>query len=128
MCPFTIFLSRFITYAPSFILGKLFLEITPLNLGSYLRYLVTSILFKEWNRTKSFYQCILFPLILFTIEEITGCTNEGAKGDNKAPRNPPYCFFISSFTVSVSPSINTPESCNDFMILIISFIFSFENK
>ena len=27
--------SRFITYAPSFILGKLFLEYTPLNLGSF---------------------------------------------------------------------------------------------
>ena len=26
--------SRFMTYAPTFILGKLFLEITPLNLGS----------------------------------------------------------------------------------------------
>ena len=27
------------------------------------------------------------PLIPFTTEEITGCTNEAAKGDNKAPRN-----------------------------------------
>ena len=34
--------------------------------------------------------------------------------------------FISFFTVSVLPSINTPESSNDFMILIISFISSFE--
>ena len=31
-------------------------------------------------------------------------------------------FFISSFT----PSINTPESSNDFIIFIISFICSFE--
>ena len=29
------------------------------------------------------------PLIPFTIEEITGCTNEAAKGANKAPRNSP---------------------------------------
>ena len=35
-------------------------------------------------------------------------------------------FFILYFTVSVTPLINTPESPNDFMILIISFIFSFE--
>ena len=35
-------------------------------------------------------------------------------------------FFILSFTVSVPPSINTPESSNDFIILIISFISSFE--
>ena len=35
-------------------------------------------------------------------------------------------FFISCFTASVTPSINTPKSFSDFMILIISFIFSFE--
>ena len=35
-------------------------------------------------------------------------------------------FFISCFTVSVTPSINTPESSNDFTILIISLISSFE--
>ena len=35
-------------------------------------------------------------------------------------------FFISFVTVSVTPSINTPESCNDFMILITSFISSFK--
>ena len=37
-------------------------------------------------------------------------------------RNPPSCFYISWFTVSVTPSINTPESSNDFTILIISFV------
>ena len=35
-------------------------------------------------------------------------------------------FFNSCFTVSVNPSINTPESSNDFVIFIISFISSFE--
>ena len=34
---------KFMTYAPSFVLGKLFLEKTPLNLGSQLKCLVTSI-------------------------------------------------------------------------------------
>ena len=90
-------------------------------------------MFKRWSRTKKFYPYILFllfeiplPLIPFTTEEITGCTNEAAKGANKAPGNPPSCFYISSFTFSVAPSINTPESSNGFIIFIISFISSFE--
>ena len=66
------------------------------------------------------------PLISFTTEEISGCTNNTAKGANKAPRNPPSCFFISSFNVSVTPSINTSESYNDFIIFMISFISSFK--
>ena len=44
---------------------------------------------------------ISLPHIPFTTEEITGCTNEAAKGANKAGRNPPSCFLISCFTVSV---------------------------
>ena len=35
-------------------------------------------------------------------------------------------FFISFFTVSVTPSINTPESSNDFIIFIISLLSLFE--
>ena len=31
-----------------------------------------------------------------------------AKGANTASRNPPSCFFISFFTISVTSSINTP--------------------
>ena len=52
--------------------------------------------------------------------------NEAAKGVNKTPRNPTSYFLISCFTVSLSPSINTTESSNGFIIFIISFIFSFE--
>ena len=37
-------------------------------------------------------------------------------------------FSVSFFTVSVTPSINTPESSNDFMVLIISFISSFKKN
>ena len=62
----------------------------------------------------------------FNTEKITDCTNEAAKSANKALRNPSSCFFIPCFSVSVTPSINTPEWSNDFMILIISFISSFE--
>ena len=65
-------------------------------------------------------------LIPFTTEEITGSTIEAGKGANKAPRNSPSCFFISCFTVLVPPSINTPEFSYDFIILLISFISSFE--
>ena len=36
------------------------------------------------------------PRIPFTTEEITGCTNEAAKGANKAPRNPRF-FHASLF-------------------------------
>ena len=66
------------------------------------------------------------PVIPFTTEEITGCTDETAIGANKVGQNPPSCFFISSFTVSITPSINTFESYSDFMLLIISFISSSE--
>ena len=34
------------------------------------------------------------------------------------PRNPPSCFLISCFTISLTPPINTPEFSSDFMILI----------
>ena len=37
---------------------------------------------------------ISLSFILFTIEEIIGCTIEAAKGANKAPRNPPSCFLF----------------------------------
>ena len=66
------------------------------------------------------------PLVPSTTGEITDCINEAAKGANKAPRNPPSCYFISSCTVSVTPSINTPKSSNDFIIFIISLISSLE--
>ena len=49
-----------------------------------------------------------------------------AKIANQAPKDLSSCFFISCFTVSVTPSIKTPESSNDFMILTISFISLFE--
>ena len=58
-----------------------------------------------------------------TTEEITGYTNEAAKGANKAGRNPSSCF-----TVSVIPSINECEPFDDYIILIISFISSFEKN
>ena len=66
---------------------------------------------KHFNHTSSSYSSNSSLLISFTIEEITGFTNEVTKAANKAPRNP--TFFISFFTVSVTPSINTPEFSND---------------
>ena len=73
-------------------------------------------------------------VIAFIIEEATGCITEEAIGAiNKAaigaiitPRNPPFCFYISCFTVSVTPSVNRLGFSSNFTILIISFITSFE--
>ena len=58
---------------------------------------------------------LLTPLALipFTTEEITGCTNEAATSATKAPKNPPSYFFILCLAVSVTPSINIPESSKD---------------
>ena len=90
-------------------------------------------MFKEWRGTKIFYPYILsaflppHPLILVNVEDITGCTNEAAKGADKAQRNLFFfCFLFILCFVSVITSTNTSKSSNDFMILIISFISSFK--
>ena len=49
-------------------------------------------------------------------------------GANKPRRNQPSCIFISCFNVSVIQSINTFQLSNDFTILIISLISSFEKN
>ena len=61
------------------------------------------------------------PFVPFSKQKITGCTKEKVIGANAAVRNEP--FFISCFTVSVKPTINTTESSNYFMILIAPFNF-----
>ena len=106
MCSFTFLSLRFLACAPLFILGKLFLEKNTIKSS----FIIESPL----------------PAISFTTEDTPGYTNEAAKGAQTAPTNPPFCFFISCFTVSVTPSINTLESSSDFMILIISSIQLFE--
>ena len=67
----------------------------------------------EWNwKFLSIYPlpALLTPISLIptSTEKITGCTNSGAKG--ATPRNLPSWFFISCFTISVTPSINICES------------------
>ena len=60
------------------------------------------------------------PVMSFTIEEITGCTNEAAKGANTALIQHLLAFFLSHVTLfSVTASINTPESSSDFVTLMI---------
>ena len=74
---------------------------------------------KGLSGSKKFHNSALLthlPLIPFTTEATTVCTNEAAKRANKAPRNAIFCFFIQCFTVTVTPSINTPKYSNDFMI------------
>ena len=99
--------------APSLILGKILLEKTPLKDGVELKIFIC--ISSSFPFNSSFTNT-------FTTEEITGFTNEAAKVASKASRNRLSCFFASCFTFSVTPSIDTPESCNDFIILIISFI------
>ena len=54
----------------------------PVNLGLSLKYLVISILLKEWSGTKIFYSYPIsallnaLPLIPCTTEKTTGCTVE----------------------------------------------------
>ena len=71
--------SKFITYAPSFILGKLYLEETPY----------------PFPALKTTFSVNIFPNI------------DTLKVPDIMPRNLPSCFSISSFTVSLTPLINT---------------------
>ena len=61
---------RFMTFALSFILDKLPFKKTPLNLGSYLKYLVISILLKGWSRTKICHPCDKYYIILLLWKHI----------------------------------------------------------
>ena len=44
----------------------------------------------------------------------------------KAIRNPPLCYLVSFWIVSLTLSINKTESSRDLTILIMSFISSFD--
>ena len=45
---------------------------------------------------------------------------------NNLLKNPPFCYFTSFWTDSVTPFNNTPESSKDFTILIRSFMSLFD--
>ena len=74
------------TCAPSFILGKLSLQKT-VNVGSSFKSLVILILVKVLSMYLLPALLTPLPFIPSITEEITGCTNEVAKGANNAPRN-----------------------------------------
>ena len=61
------------------------------------------------------------------MEEITGSANEAATRCLQISKKSAFLFF-SRFTVSVTLSINKSESSSYFMILIRSFIPSFETN
>ena len=75
-----------------------------------------------------------FPNIALINEKLTGRINEeaigaiyeAAIGAIIALRNPPSCFFISCFTVSVAPSSNRPDFYSGSRFLMIFSISSFE--
>ena len=56
----------------------------------------------------------LLPVIPLPLKNSKGANKDA----NKAPRNPSSYFFISFSTISVTTTINTPESVSGFMILI----------
>ena len=64
---------------------------------------------------------LVTPLLLILLPSVknTGCANKVAKWSKKATENPRFSFCFSCFTVSVTPSVNTSEPYNDFMILIV---------
>ena len=107
-------------YAPYFILGKLFIEKTLINL------------FNGWSVTKTFHPYILFLLFyllfhlyLLLLKKLLAILMRPLKVLTKLHEIGLF-FFISCFTVSVTPSINRHEFSNDFMNLIISFMSSFK--
>ena len=75
-----------------------------------------------------FFPALLTPLsvTVFINQGVTGAVTEASKCGIIAARNPLTCIFIWSFTISVAPSINRPDFCNDSMILIILSIPSYE--
>ena len=90
--------SRFMTYAPSFILGKLSLENISINLGSKLKYLVISILLKQWDRTKDFYPFDPYYYILFMLLWLLFPRTSISKGNAINGRNSSFCPFPTLMT------------------------------
>ena len=70
----------------------------------------------------------LFPVINFTTEETKVSNTKAAKGDKQKSTFLFFFYFILCFTASVTPSINTPQSANDFTILIASISLFGINK
>ena len=126
--PLFCFSSKFLIYAPSFLLLKLSLRKRSLNLSSWLKYLVISILLKEWSRTKHFYPYDTYYYILFQLSwllfQLTHLLVFKHLKFLKAYQE--IIQIVWCFTVSLTPSINTFEFPSDFMILLISSISSFQ--
>ena len=96
--PYLCLSSRYMTYALSFILGKLSLAKTPLNLGSKLKYLVISVLIKGWSGTKYLYECYYVLFLLFSLFTFLPLKDSKVvKSANKTPRDPYFCGFFYYF-------------------------------
>ena len=67
-----------------------------------------------------------FPLIASILNKLLVALMKRLKVLTELQEIHPLVFFNSCFTVSVTSSINMLESSSDFMILMISFISSFE--
>ena len=92
-----------------------------------------SIAFKGSSGTKYFYSYILlllfqllFHLYHLLLKKLLVALMMQLKLLTKHQEIRLLVFFVSFFTDSVTPSVNTLKFSNDFMILVILFISSFE--
>ena len=126
-CVLLLFLSlRFMTYAPSFVLGKLYLEKTPLNLGSKLKCSVISILLKIWCGTKNVYACDPYYYILFLLlQHFFQSTYFPILKQLKlliTYQEIHLLILYSCFTVSINLFINTLEFSKSLILIIPSIL------
>ena len=97
--PIESYSSRYILYALSLILDKLFLEYTPLNLGSFSVRLNCS-----------------FPYLIIPLPANRLLNKLAPKVPNNITKNPPFCPFPLFLIVSIRPFIDKPESSRDLTI------------
>ena len=74
------------------------------------------------------YSYILFHIYLLLLKKLLAALLKQLKVLTKLQEIHLLILFISCFIVSVTPSINTAESSNDFIILMTSFISSIEKN
>ena len=74
------------------------------------------------------YSYILFHIYLLLLKKLLAALLKRLKVLTKLQEIHLLILFISCFIVSVTPSINTAESSNDFIILMTSFISSTEKN
>ena len=115
--PIDIYLSIFISYTPSFILGKLFLDRFWFNLTLLLYFKISQ---RIKQHQKPWPALIISSLALIMPLPIYHFPNKLATNlPNNILRNHPFCTFASFLIVSLTTFINTPDSSTDFTIFMV---------